>query len=144
MTQKRKIIVHTLAAIAFTALFLLPVIGFKAVETNAVQTVDSATSTGDYIFFVVQNDEVPLAATPSTNVSAYILWVALAAFVLMILFVYSAWYLTMCRNINELSYKLSPVERRAVRISQSFFHPVRCYRLARETEDTVASMYINI
>ena len=144
MTSKRKLIVHVLATIAFIALFMLPVIGFMATEANAGQTSQSMTSNGDYVFFVVQNEEVPLAAAPTVNVSAYILWVALAALMITIGFIYSAWYLTMRRNINELSYKLSPAERRAIQVSQSFFHPIKCRRLARETEATIASMYLNI
>ena len=144
MTVRRKLLVYLLATIAFIALFLLPIIGFMATETGAVQTSESATSTGDYVFFIVQGDDVPLAAAPSTNVSAYILWVALAAFVITVMFIYSTWYMSMRRNLHELAYKLSPVERRAFKMSHSFFHPVRCYQLAREAEDTIASMYLNI
>ena len=144
MTLKRKISVHVLATIAFIALFLLPMTGFMAKEANAVQTAESMTSNGDYVFFVVQNEEVPLAAAPAGDVSSYILWVALAALLITISFIYSAWYMTMRRNINELSYKLTPAERRAIQLSQSFFHPIKCRRLARETEATIASMYINI
>ena len=144
MTLKRKISVQVLSTIAFIVLFLLPMTGFMAKEANAVQTAESMTSNGDYIFFVVQNEEVPLAAAPTGDVSSYILWVALAALLITIAFIYSAWYMTMRRNINELSYKLTPAERKAIQVSQSFFHPIKSRRLAREAEAMIASMYINI
>ena len=144
MTFSRRFFVYSLATMALIALFLLPVIGFKAIETGAAQTAESMSSNGDYIFFVVQNDDVPLAEAPATNVSSYILWVAVIALALTIAFIYSTWYLTMRKNINELSYKLSPAERRSIQLSQSFFHPIKCRRLARETEANIASMYINI
>ena len=144
MTAKRKLIVNFLATVAFIVLFLLPILGFMANETGASETAQSAVSSGDYVFFVVQNDDVPLAAAPSAGSSSYLLWIALSAFVLMIFFIYSAWYLSVRRNLNELSYKLSPSERRALTVSNSFLHPFRCYQLSKEAEDTVASLYINL
>ena len=144
MTKKRRIAVRILAAIAFIALFLLPVIGFMATETDAGQTAESARAySGDYVFFVVQNDDVPLAAVPMTDTSSYIMWVGLAFLAITIMSVYSAWYLSIRRNVWELSNKLSPLERRAIKVSTGFFHPVRSYHIAKEAEDSVASMYVN-
>ncbi len=141
MTGKRKIIVNMLAITAFTALLLLPIMGLFATETVASQTTESASVSNDYVFFIVENGEVPLAAAPSSGTVNYVLWIALAYFSLMMLFMYFAWYLTTRRNIRELSSKLMPMERAAFMIPQSFFHPVRCYRLAKEAEDAVASTY---
>ncbi len=144
MTFKRKIFVDLLATIAFAFLFLLPVLGFKATEVGADLTSQSAAAySGDYVFFVVQNDDVPLAAAPSTGMSSYILWITVASFAVMMLFVYSAWYMSVRRNIYELSGKLAPLERRELMNSTAFFHPVRSYHLAKEVEDSVASMYMN-
>lgn len=144
MTVKRKTIVNLLATVAFIALFLLPLLGFFANEINAGETVEAASSSGDYVFFVVSNDDVPLAAAPSTDVSSYIMWIALSAAALTIFFIYSTWYFSIRNTVKELSYKFSPAQRRAMNVSQSFFHPIRSYRLAKETEDNVASMYINM
>ena len=137
--------VRILATMAFAFLFLLPIISLSATRTEAGETVQSAAShSGDYVFFIVQNEEVPLAAAPSfDNVSSYILWIALASFVLTIAFVYSTWYLSVRKNICELTGKLSPAARRSFRMASGFFHPIRSYRLAKEAEDTVASMYFN-
>lgn len=144
MTVKRKVIVNILATIAFIFLFLLPVLAFMATTAQAGATSESAAYTGDYIFFVVNdNTDVPLAAAPTTTNAAYILWVGLASFAIMIGFIYSAWYLSVRRNLREMSYKLSPLERRAFKISQGYLHPIRSYRLAKEAEDSVASMYVN-
>lgn len=141
MTGIRKITVNALATTAFIVLFLLPIIGLTSSDVSAVATTQSATATNDYVFFIVENGDVPLAAAPSTGDVNYILWIALAYFSLMMLFIYSAWYLTTRKNIKELSDKLMPMERDAFNISQSFFHPVRCYRMAKEAEDAVASTY---
>ncbi len=143
MTIKRRIMVNTLATIAFAALFLLPVIGFVATETNATQTESAVTQSDDYAFFIVQNNDVPLAAAPKADLSTYIMWIGLASFVVVMLFVYSAWYVTTQNNIRELTSKMTPFERRSFKIGAGFFHPVKCRRLAREAEDTVASMYLN-
>ena len=143
MNIPRKLIVNTLATIAFVFLFLLPVLGFVTTTTEAGETSQSAvTHSNDYVFFIVQdNSEVPLAATPSSDISTFILWTGLASFAIVIIFMYFAWYLSVRRNLRELSDRLSPLERRAYMIPQGYLHPVRSYRLAREAEDTVASIY---
>ena len=145
MTRKRKVIVHLLAMIALISLFLLPMIAFMGADTQAGATAQSAAvQSGDYVFFVVQdNNDVPLAATPkSTDVSSYVIWISLASLTMMVIFSYSAWYMNIRRILRELSFKLTPSERRTYKVSQGFLHPVRSYQLAKEAENTVASMYI--
>ena len=139
MTTRRKITVNILATIAFIFLFLLPLLGFKTTGINAGATAESAVSTGDYVFFVVQNEEVPLAAVPNTGVSGYVLWISLASLASVIVFMYSAWYMTIRRNTYELTGKLSPASRKEFRMSSGYFHPIRAYQLAKEAEATVAS-----
>ncbi len=143
MSLKRKITVYTLTAIAFIALFLLPLLGLSADITQAGATDQAATSSGDYIFYIVENNNVPLAAVPSADASVYVIWVTLAAFGLMLLFVYSTWYLSIRKNLGELSGRLSPMERRTYNIPYGFLHPVRSYRLEKEAEDIVVSRYSN-
>ncbi|MCR5301092.1 MAG: hypothetical protein K6E49_01480 [Lachnospiraceae bacterium] len=142
MNITRKILVNLLATMAFVFLFLFPILGFVTTTAVADETTGSAVSTSqDYVFFIVENNDVPLAAAPSADVSSYILWIGLASFVLVIVFIYSSWYFSVRRNIRELSERLSPAERGAFVIQQGFLHPVRSLRLAREAEDTVASIY---
>ncbi len=144
MTHKRKILVNILALIAFTFLFLLPIIAFMSTTTQAGATSENAAAfSGDYVFFVVQNNDVPLAAAPSTDMSSYIVWISLALLTVMIVFTYSAWYLNIRKILTELSYKLSPNERGSFNISQGYLHPIRSYQLAKEAENSVASMYVN-
>lgn len=143
MTVQRKFLFNTLATIAFVFLFLLPILGLMATKTNADQTATTASHSEDYVFFIVQNEDVPLAAAPGTDVSAYILWIALISFVLTIGFIYSAWYISVRKNTWELSGKLSPMDRKAFKLSSGFFHPIRAYQLSKEAEATVASMYVN-
>lgn len=142
MNITKKILVNILATLAFISLFLLPVIAFSASKTQAGATEESVSGSGDYVFFIVENEEVPLAALPSANASSYILWVGLAAFAITMMFVYFAWYLSIRRNVRELCRKLTPAERRAFLISRGYLHPIRSYQLAREAEDTVASMFV--
>ncbi len=144
MTGIRRIIVNILASISLTALLFLPVLGFMTTETIASSTVESASShSGDYVFFIVDNGDVPLAAAPKTDVSSYIVWAVLAAFTVMIMFIYTAWYFTTRRNIYELSSKIPAFERKGFLAGSGFFHPIRSRRLAREAEAAVASMYID-
>jgi hypothetical protein len=143
MSVNRKLLVNTLATIAFVFLFLLPILGFMATDTNAVQTQQTASYSGDYVFFIVQNGEVPLAAAPHSDISSYIIWVALASFILTIGLIYSGWYISIRRNTWELSGKLSVDKRRKLKMSSGFLHPIRAYQLSKEAEATVASMYIN-
>ncbi len=147
MTHKRKIIVNILATIAFVFLFLLPLLAFMSTTTQAGATEGSAAEfSGDYVFFVVQDsNDVPLAAAPTsaTDMSSYIIWISLASLAVMIVFTYSAWYLNIRKILTELSYKLSPNERGSFNIPQGYLHPIRSYQLAKEAENSVASMYVS-
>lgn len=143
MPLKRRIIVYILATIALVVLFLLPLMSFFAVGAHAVDTDQTAVSSGDYVFYIVENNDVPLAAAPTADVSVYMFWITLACLTITILFVYSAWYLSIRKNIGELSGRLTLTERRTYDAQQQygFFHPVRSYRLEREVEDIVVSRY---
>ncbi len=144
MTTKRRVIVNILALMAFVFLFLLPVIGLMTTETNAGQTKEIASYSDDYVFFVVQNNDVPLAAAPHTaDVSTYIVWVSVISFVLTVGFLYMTWYISIRRNTWELSGKLSPASRKAYKLSSGFLHPIRAYQLSKEAEASVASIYVN-
>ncbi len=141
MNVNRKITVYILATIAFAALFLLPLMGFSAVGAKAGSTIETASSSGDYIFYVVENSEVPLAAAPAGEASAYVLWFTAVSMAIMIFFLYSTWYLSIRRNLGELSERLPLTERGNFNVACGFFHPVRSYRLEKEAEDIVVSRY---
>ena len=141
MSLKRRISVYILAAIAFITLFLLPIIGLSAVKAQAGATDQTAVSSDGYVFYIVESNDVPLAATPSADVLVYVFWITLAAITVMVLFVYSAWYLSIRRNLFELSGRLSLSERRAYDLHYGFLHPVKSYRLEKEAEDMVVSRY---
>lgn len=141
MSLKRRISVYILAAIAFITLFLLPIIGLSAVRAQAGATDQTAVSSDGYVFYIVDSNDVPLAAAPSADVSVYVFWITLAAITVMVLFVYSTWYLSIRRNLFELSGRLSLSERRAYDLHYGFLHPVKSYRLEKEAEDMVVSRY---
>ena len=143
MTKKRIVAVRILAAIAFIVLFLLPIIGFMATDTNAVETEEAASMhSGDYVFFIVQNEDVPLAAVPMSDSASPVIWGCLAFLVIVIMSVYSAWYISTRRSIMEISDTLLPSDRRFFSDSRSFFHPIRSYQLAKYAEDSFTSLYI--
>ena len=142
MTGKRKITVDLLIVIALTILLLIPMMWLSAVKATADETTQTvAASGGDYVFFIVDQGDVPLAAVPSTGDPSYVLWICLSSAALMVVFIYTGWYLTVRKNLRELSDKLLPVERKAYRVTQGYLHPIRCYQLAKEAEDQVASIY---
>ena len=142
MTGKRNITVHVLIVFAFIVLMLIPMLGFTAASVTADETAQTAVShSGDYVFFIVEQSDVPLAAAPMTSTPSYVFWICLSCALLMIMFVYTGWYLTVRRNIAELTARLLPSERKAYQVTQGFLHPVKCYQLAREAEDQVSSIY---
>ena len=142
MTGKRRIMVQLLLVFALAVLFALPMMWMSAIRATADETAEAATAhSQDYVFFVVEEGDVPLAEAPSVATPSYVLWVCLASSALMILFIYTGWYLTVQKNIRELSGRLLPSERRAFYVAQGFLHPIKCYQLSREAEDRVASIY---
>ncbi len=142
MTGNRRITVQALIAFTFIILMLIPMLGFSVVNVTADETAQTAVShSGDYVFFIVEQQDVPLAAAPSLGTPSYVMWVCISCALLMVLFVYTGWYLTVRKNIAELTSRLLPSERSAYIVEQGFLHPVKCYQLAREAEDQVASIY---
>lgn len=139
MTLNRRITVYALAATAVIALYLILITGLNTIVANATATGEFASSSGDYIFYIIENNEVPLAAVPAKNASVYILWITLASFAVMIIFMYLAWYLSTRRTVRELTGRLTPAERRACMVSNDFLHPVKLFRLEKEAEDMVIS-----
>lgn len=132
-------------SIAFLVICLIPIMGLIKTTVNADSTISEISSqSDDYVFFVVSENETPLAAIPSDQSYSYFIWIVLGTLVMFTFFVYTSWYLTIRKNLWELSGKFSPAERNILKSPNGFFHPVRSYRLYKEAETEVATLYSNL
>ena len=124
-------------------LLLIPFMRLFPSQINADSTQGQIEefNSGDYVFFIVEENEVPLSAIPEDKSSAFLLWIVLLTLATFGVFAYSSWYLSLRRNLWELSGKLSPMKRKALKVPNGYFHPVRSYRLCKEAEHDVASVY---
>lgn len=143
MTSKA---INFICTISFVILCLIPLMGFIKATVSADPTKPSVTSQADddYLFFIVDESETPLAAIPSNSSYYYVIWIVAGLICMFLLFVYTSWYLAIRKNLWELSGKVSPIERNALTAPKGFFHPIRSYRLYKEAENEVARLYSNI
>lgn len=133
-------------SIAILIICLIPISGMINTTVNADSTSSQIVSDADddYVFFVVDEGRTPLAAIPSDQSFSYLIWIVAGTLCMFVLFVYTSWYLTIRKNLWELSGKVSPIERKALKTPNGFFHPIRSYRLFKEAEHEVASFYSNL
>ena len=138
--------IDLICTISFVLLCLIPLMGLIKTTVIAGSTSSTVTSESgnDYLFFIVEESETPLAAIPTNSSNYYVIWIVCGLICMFLLFVYTSWYLAIRKNLWELSGKVSPIERKILTAPNGFFHPIRSYRLYKETENEVARMYSNI
>lgn len=134
-----------LLALVLVLLILVPILFLSGNYTSADQTVDSIHATdNDYIFFVVDQGSVPLAATPTLhhyeNFSFYFVIVATVS---VLLFIYSMWCLTIRHNANVLVEKLPVFLRSELRNTKVFLHPIRSLQAIKDAEYCVTYKYVS-
>ena len=137
----RFLIILAVTIICITPAFALGLYNTKA-DTTAQSVGNSANN--DYVFFIIDNEQAPLAAIPTELSTRYIPWFTLTVIVFIAIFIYISWYLNIRSNLWELSGKLPPAKRYALKRSMGFFHPVRSYRMCKEAEQDVVSIYSDI
>ena len=135
-------------AIAFIMLIIImiPVTIMLKTDVNAVSTSDEISSydDGDYVFFIVDKGETPLAMIPANQSSHYVFGIVIFTLCVFAFFIYSSWYLTVRMSLWELSGKLPSAKRKSFKVPNGFFHPVRSYRLCKEAEHDVVSVYSDL
>ena len=143
--RKTMSLAKVLLAIATAFLIMLPLLYISQVTAGADETSTSLTNTGDgYVFFVVDEGQVPLAAVPTTHhsVNPIPLFVCFAA-VSIVLFIYCMYCLTMTHNANVMAEKLPVFMRSELRNCNAFLHPLRVKSAIKDAEYCVTFKYIN-
>lgn len=142
--MSRKVI-NILITILLLIIVSIPFTVLIREDVSAISTSDEVTSyDDDYVFFVVDEGQTPLAAIPAQQSSPYLWTIVITTLLVFMVFTYSSWYLSIRKNLWELSGKLPSVERNALKVPNGFFHPLRSYRLCKEAEHSVASVYSNL
>lgn len=135
-----------LLAMLIILLIAAPICFLLKTNADADITTQSATShDGDYVFFVVEDSEVPLAAIPTVShdnsIQTLVATVALVT-LLVLATTYLAWYLTIRYNLYRLAQKLPANERSSFVLSNSYLHPLTAYRLSKEAEYSITRQYL--
>lgn len=142
--MSRKSITGFLITLIVIILISIPIVGAFELNVGADEPTQSIQTfnDGDYVFFIVDEGEVPLAAAPSTiDPSPFLLSLVILALAVCI-FGYSAWYLTIRNSVGELSNMMSPSERRILCNANSYFHPIRSYLSVKEAEHSIVQNFL--
>lgn len=143
MNSREAKISHILFIIVVIALIAIPLYMFLSANSigadEPTQTIQSYDN--DYVFFVLEDSKVPLAATPVASASPSASIIVVGAFVLVIVFGYILWYLNIKHNTAML-VSVSPIKSRKDLIdTNSILHPIRSYRASKEAEYSVTQKY---
>jgi len=138
-------IAKILLVIAVLALMLIPILAFTQKSVGADET-DTAISSdnGDYVFFVVEEGQTPLAALPSARTNHDSLtWFVVLSSVFVAAFIYSMWCLTLKHNANVMVEKLPVFLRGDLRSKNVFLHPLATAQAIKDAEYCVTFKYVN-
>ena len=111
---------------------------------DAVETSESITSyDGDYIFFIIEENAVPLASAPTTHTNslAVVSKLIFAISLLILVFVYIGWYMITKHNLDILTanihYSLiSDYEK------INILHPIKLSEYSKDVEYRITQKYI--
>lgn len=137
MKKSNKFMVAILSVIIAGILFSVPISFLMdkqsfAADDNSAKVV-STTTNNDYIFVLLEDEAVPLAAAPIANpVEHKILFTVLLMLASISVISYSYWYIMIRSNIKTYSYAVTNSELKRIIPSNSFFHPVELSNAERE------------
>lgn len=130
---------------AIILLVALPICVFCEISAQADSTQETVTThNDDYVFFVVEDTQTPLAAAPviAANTVSPVLWVVLATFIGVLSICYISWYMMLLHNTNTFINKMPSYLRNKRLFRGSILHPIRSMELSEELAYDVANKYI--
>lgn len=134
-----------LLAIAIILIVSLPIFAVLQIDADADVTDSVITSVNnDYVFFVVEDGQTPLAAAPkASNTHSSLFGFVLMASSMVILFIYSMWCLTIKHNVNVMIEKLPYFLRSSLRNTNVFLHPLKSKQAIKDAEYNITFKYVN-
>lgn len=144
MDTRTRTISHFLILLVAIILISIPIcilLNMKADADETTQTVQEYDN--DYVFFVLEDSKVPLAAAPISHSSHTNMTFAFVsfAFISVFAFGYLLWYLSI-KHTTAMLVSVSPIMLRKDLIERnSILHPIRSYRASKEAEYSVTQKY---
>lgn len=130
----------------FVAIVLIsiPVLAILEKRADADATKSSITSFNeDYVFFVIEDNQTPLAAAPVTHNYSSILWIVLGLATVLIFFAYSLWFVNT-KSATELIVADLPESIRSKIVTKaSFFHPIITQSACEEAVYSATEKYFD-
>lgn len=132
-----------IAACILLALFIhltgVKVQGSMDAVTEDTAIVHAGTEIDDYSFVVLEDEELPAAASPIESKASKALWVMTAVFLVVTLVGYELWYENCESRIRALS--VGDKEEAHILRGVNRLHPFRAMQARREMEIKAAEVY---
>lgn len=151
MNKSGKIFITVLAIVIAGILLSIPV-GLLMSQESKASTEEGTVNVNetytddagdDYIFVVLEDEKVPLAAMPESNsISTYLILSVVITLCCIASLVYVSWYLSIRRNIKKCSLLVSGKELREILPSNSFLHPIALSSAEREVQSVAAYRFL--
>ena len=152
MKKSYKLVMNVMAFIVAAFLLSLPITFMIDSSAKAAEgTSDKANADGtyvdemgeDYIFVVLEDEEVPLAAAPTHTYSHLALsLVVCISLIIMLGVAYVSWYSMVRKNISNYSYLIPDSELKALVPARAFAHPIELHQAEFEIRYRAANKYM--
>ena len=152
MKKNNKIAITVLVALVAGILLALP-IGIL-LDRQAMASSDitneavlgetfSDTAGDDYIFVVLDEVKVPLAAVPTkTSYSGYVVIAVAISLLFVGMLSYTYWYVMVSKNISHFAQLITRSELSSLIPKRAFFHPKKLAFAEHEVEALAAKHFI--
>ena len=154
MKASGRIIVVALATIVMGVLLSLPISFLfsneskASVDGNKVANINETSTdslNNDYIFIVLEDEQVPLASAPTQSISlnrTYAVYLSFAIAALMIAGAYSSWYCMTLTSIKRYSRLIAGSELKNLLPKKAFLHPFGLACADKEIQCMAAKKYV--
>lgn len=143
--MKSKKLIYSLCAgvIAFIC-FISVFSGIKiAAFADEVDETALEIAANDYVFTILPQDEVPMAAAPVKSFSFIPVAIIMTAIAISLI-AYLYWFSYVRNNIRELAVLMTPYEKRSILDGNiSFLHPIKLIETVKAAEFSVAGKFMN-
>ena len=142
--MKSKKLIYTLCISVIAFICFVSVMSGVKIAAFAQEANDNAmlVSEQDYVFTILPQDEVPMAAAPTKNFSFVPVIIIMTAIAIsLIAYIYRFTY--MRNNIQELSVLMTPSERKSILDGNiSILHPIKLRETVKAAEFSVAGKFM--
>lgn len=141
--MKNMAITRAFIVIVLAIIISIPIMVFTKVNATADSTSSAISSfNDDYVFFVVEEGQTPLASMPTASHSSNVSVIVSVTTICILALAYAVYCFSLYHNASVIATKLPVYLRGNVKNTNAFLHPLKSYHYIKEAEYNVAQKYV--